>query len=96
MPQLTKAERNTLNPLEQSFADICAQHGLLDTTVSYSTAISLFTVTHQWPEGDGRGCVHGHGKDIAEAFAAATSQMDARRNPVASPFADVPLVRRVA
>ncbi len=73
----------TVTPLEASLAAICSQHGLLNIGITYHHGGKPHsTVSLQWPEGEDRGCVIGHGASITSALSDAVNQMLVKRSAV--------------
>lgn len=86
-----------MNALEQSFANICAKHGVHYIDVSLSLLqdeSARFCIFLQWT-GE-KACSMGHGATIEAALAASVADMHAKRGVSDAAFADEPLIEDLA
>ncbi len=79
--------------LEQSFADLCIKHDLLnlDVSINPDPDCSRFQVSMQWRDETkefGRGISAEHGDTIAEALTAAIGSILAKRGGTTITFSD--------
>lgn len=74
-----------MNKLEQSFADICEKHGLLNFSMTArrnEDGSIYFDASGQWPDADlshGRGCAFHASENIASALAGLFEIIAAKR-----------------